>query len=260
MCGLIGFLSSNGTASVAKHDIEDALCDMRHRGPDEGGVWSDDDVVIGFRRLSIIDIDRSHQPLPYLDGRYWLIFNGEIYNYLELRERLRHEFGATFDTDGDSEVIVAGYHYLGDKVVDELRGMFSFLIWDSQEKVVFGARDPFGIKPMYTFSDERGTFFASEKKSLLDLAGPEAGADLDLKALQHYLTLQYVPEPASMHRRIRRVESGCWFRLRPGHKLIPRRYFRAERGWIDVEPRLVVGAGGSSVDLVTADEKDRLVQ
>ena len=184
-------------------------------------MWTDDDVVIGFRRLSIIDIDHSHQPLPWLDGRYHLIFNGEIYNYLELRERLAREFGATFDTDGDGEAIVAGYHYLGEKIVRELRGMFAFLIWDAQERVLFGARDWFGIKPLYTYADERGTFFASEKKSLLDVAEPDAGATSTTTALQHYLTLQYVPEPASMHETIRRIESGTYFTLRPGEHAAP---------------------------------------
>ena len=174
---------------------------MRHRGPDEGGVWHDDDVAIGFRRLAFIDVDHSHQPLPWLDGRYHLIFNGEIYNYAELRERLAREFGATFETEGDGEAIVAGYHYLGEKVVRELRGMFAFLIWDSQERVMFGARDWFGIKPLYTYADERGTFFASEKKALLAVAAPSVSADVDTTALQQYLTLQYVPEPASMHTR-----------------------------------------------------------
>ncbi|MDQ6936371.1 MAG: asparagine synthase (glutamine-hydrolyzing) [Actinomycetota bacterium] len=227
MCGLIGFLSADGAASAVKADVESSLVDMRHRGPDEGGVWSDDDVVIGFRRLSIIDIDHSHQPLPYLDGRYWLIFNGEIYNYLELRERLAREFGAAFTTDGDGEAIVAGYHHLGEKVVQELRGMFAFLIWDTQEKVVFGARDWFGIKPLYTYADERGTFFASEKKSLLDVADGRAGT-VDTTALQHYLTLQYVPEPASMHNGIRRVESGTHFTLRRGEPVRATRYFRPE--------------------------------
>ncbi len=133
MCGLIGFLGSDaqgGPGGSVAAAVEASLVDMRHRGPDEGGTWSDDDVVIGFRRLSIIDIDSSHQPLPYLDGRYQLIFNGEIYNYLELRERLARDFGATFETDGDSEAIVAGYHHLGEKIVRELRGMFVFLIWD----------------------------------------------------------------------------------------------------------------------------------
>jgi len=228
VCGLIGFLSADGNSAAVKSAIGDSLADMRHRGPDEGGTWFDDDVVIGFRRLSIIDIDHSHQPLPWLSGRYHLIFNGEIYNYLELRTRLAREFGALFETDGDGEAIVAGYHYLGEKVVRELRGMFAFLIWDSQERVLFGARDWFGIKPLYTYSDERGSFFASEKKSLLDIAAPGVSADVDIAALQHYLTLQYVPEPASMHTAIRRVESGTYFTMRPGEQLRPHRYFHPD--------------------------------
>ena len=228
MCGLIGFLSADRDAATARAGVEGSLPDMRHRGPDEGGVWADEDVVIGFRRLSIIDIDHSHQPLPWLDGRYQLIFNGEIYNYVELRDRLAREFGATFETDGDGEAIVAGYHYLGEQVVRELRGMFAFLIWDTHERVLFGARDWFGIKPLYTYADARGTFFASEKKSLLDVAVEGTSADVDTTALQHYLTLQYVPEPASMHARIRRVESGTSFTLRPGEALTARRYFHPD--------------------------------
>jgi asparagine synthase (glutamine-hydrolysing) len=228
VCGLIGYLSAQADAQTIGPEIDHALRDMRHRGPDEGGVWTDPDVAIGFRRLSIIDIDHSHQPLPWLDGRYHLIFNGEIYNYVELRERLARDFGATFSTEGDGEAIVAGYHYLGEKVVRELRGMFAFLIWDSEQRVLFGARDWFGIKPLYCYADERGTFFASEKKSLLDVAAPGTNTDVDTAALQHYLTLQYVPEPASLHRRIRRVESGTFFTLRPGDQLRPHRYFHPD--------------------------------
>jgi asparagine synthase (glutamine-hydrolysing) len=226
VCGLVGFLSAAGAAGSVAAAIDGSLAEMRHRGPDEGGVWHDDDAAIGFRRLSIIDIDHSHQPLPWLGGRYHLIFNGEIYNYLELRERLAREFGATFETEGDGEAIVAGYHYLGPKIVRELRGMFAFVLWDAQEKVLFGARDWFGIKPLYTYADERGTFFASEKKSLLALAS-EAGG-VDEAALQHYLTLQYVPEPASMHAGIRRIESGTYFILRPGEAVRPHRYFHPD--------------------------------
>jgi asparagine synthase (glutamine-hydrolysing) len=228
VCGLIGFLSATGAAAEVAADVDGSLRDMRHRGPDEGGVWHDDDVAIGFRRLSIIDIDHSHQPLPWLDGRYQLIFNGEIYNYLELRERLTKDFGATFETEGDSEAIVAGYHYLGPKVVRELRGMFAFLIWDSQERVLFGARDWFGIKPLFTYTDERGTFFASEKKSLLDVASAADKHAVDRTSLQQYLTLQYVPEPASMHTAVRRIESGTYFTLKPGEELRPHRYFHPD--------------------------------
>jgi len=228
MCGLIGFLAADGADARTVTAISDSLEQMRHRGPDDGGIWSDEDVVIGFRRLSLIDWEHSHQPLPYLDYRYHLIFNGEIYNYVELRAKLSVEFGAKFQTEGDGEAIVAGYHYLGERVVEQLRGMFSFLIWDSQERVLFGARDPFGIKPLYTMTDQRGTFFASEKKVLLSVAPPEADLAVDTEALQHYLTLQYVPEPASMQNAVRRVDSGTCFTLRPGGRPQSRRYFTPE--------------------------------
>jgi asparagine synthase (glutamine-hydrolysing) len=234
VCGLIGFLAAPAAAGQleeTREAIEASLVQMRHRGPDDSGTWSDAEAVIGFRRLSLIDWEHSHQPLPYLAERYHLIFNGEIYNYLELRERLSSEFGAQFQTEGDGEAILAGYHYLGERIVSELRGMFSFLIWDSQERVLFGARDWFGIKPLYTYSDERGAFFASEKKALLSVAPDEvaSGADaVDTEALQHYLTLQYVPEPASMHRQITRIDSGTSFTLRPGGTIKTTRYFKPD--------------------------------
>ncbi|PKW28111.1 asparagine synthase (glutamine-hydrolyzing) [Phycicoccus duodecadis] len=226
MCGLLGFISAHGDAGALAPAFGPALHDMRHRGPDDDGVWSDDDVVLGFRRLSIIDIENSHQPLAYADERYHIVFNGEIYNYVELRERLTSEFGARFHTDGDTETIVAGYHHLGPSIIGELRGMFAFVIWDSHEKVAFGGRDPFGIKPLFTLTDERGTFFASEKKSLMDLA-PERRA-VDTRALQHYLELQYVPEPATLTAGIERVQSGTSFTLRPGAAPAYDRYFRPD--------------------------------
>jgi asparagine synthase (glutamine-hydrolysing) len=228
MCGLIGYLAAHSASADTRDAIEASLVQMRHRGPDDAGIWFDDDVVIGFRRLSLIDWEHSHQPLPYLDGRYHLIFNGEIYNYLELREELAATYGATFSTEGDGEAIVAGYHYLGEKIVNRLRGMFAFLIWDSQERVVFGARDWFGIKPLYTYSDERGTFFSSEKKALLSVAPDEVSEQVNAEALQHYLTLQYVPEPASMHTAITRIDSGTCFTIRPGEAMKTRRYFKPD--------------------------------
>ncbi|MEO9237221.1 MAG: asparagine synthase (glutamine-hydrolyzing), partial [Jatrophihabitantaceae bacterium] len=233
MCGLIGFLAAQPAGSEAdsaevRTAVETALAQMRHRGPDDGGTWFDETAVIGFRRLSLIDWEHSHQPLPYLEDRYHLIFNGEIYNYLELRAQLTEEFGASFATQGDGEAIVAGYHYLGEKIVEHLRGMFAFLIWDSQEQVMFGARDWFGIKPLYTYTDERGSFFASEKKALLSVAAPEVSQQVNTEALQHYLTLQYVPEPASMHTAITRIDSGTSFTLRPGQPIRTKRYFRPD--------------------------------
>ena len=225
MCGLLGYLSNNGTAKDRRDDVAWALELARHRGPDEGGTLHDDDIVLGFRRLSIIDLDSSHQPLPYDDGRYWLLFNGEIYNYVELRARLIRDFGAVFATSGDGEVILAAYKYLGEDCVRELRGMFAFLIWDTERRVLFGARDWFGIKPLFYVENYDGIAFSSEKKSLLALAGGRQ-VPVDTRALQHYLTLQYVPEPETLHQRIGRIESGTAFRITPGGRLETFRYFR----------------------------------
>ncbi|MGY1724704.1 asparagine synthase (glutamine-hydrolyzing) [Blastococcus sp. SYSU DS0533] len=227
MCGLLAYFSTDAprvTDDVVS-DVRGALHCLRHRGPDENEVWHDDRVVYGFNRLAFIDIEHSHQPMPYADGRYRIVFNGEIYNYLELREELAAA-GAAFATEGDTEAIVAGYHLWGEKVVDRLRGMFAFVIWDSGTRTVFGARDPFGIKPLFTTRLADGAIaFSSEKKALLEmLGGSTAAGGVDPASLQHYLTLQYVPEPATLHRGIRRIESGTRFRVVDG-ELSTERYF-----------------------------------
>ncbi|HTY27156.1 MAG TPA: asparagine synthase (glutamine-hydrolyzing) [Mycobacterium sp.] len=213
---------------------------MRHRGPDEPGIWTDaagaagagtsGRVVLGFNRLSIIDIAHSHQPLrwgpPDQPDRYVLVFNGEIYNYLELREVLSAEYGAVFATDGDGEAILAAYHYWGTEALTRLRGMFAFALWDTREHELFCARDPFGIKPLFMATGPGGTTVGSEKKCLLDLA-PVLGLDtgIDERAVQHYTVLQYVPEPETLHRGVRRLESGCYAVIRPGQAPRVSRYF-----------------------------------
>ncbi|MFC4000802.1 asparagine synthase (glutamine-hydrolyzing) [Prauserella oleivorans] len=234
MCGLLGLVCpSENDAAEARPAVGQALRCQRHRGPDETETWADGEVVYGFNRLAIIDVDHSHQPLtwgpPENPTRYTINFNGEIYNYLELREELATEHGAKFATEGDTEAIVAAYHHLGPAAVGKLRGMFAFLIWDSERKVVFGARDPFGIKPLFYSAGPRGIAFASEKKSLLELSGTLGVEEkLDRTALQHYLVLQYVPEPESLHAGIRRIESGTSFTVTPGGELRAERYFSPE--------------------------------
>ena len=232
MCGLLGLLTSSGDAATRADAVGQAMRCARHRGPDESGTWHDADVVFGFNRLSIIDVEHSHQPLRWgpsgADDRYAIVFNGEVYNYLELRAELA-ELGATFATEGDTEAVVAAYHHWGPAAVSRLRGMFAFTIWDTHERVLFAARDPFGIKPLFVAEGPGGIAFASEKKSLLELA-PALGLghvdrDLDAAALQHYLLLQYVPEPATLHRAIRRVESGTHVTVRPGGEPEAERYF-----------------------------------
>jgi asparagine synthase (glutamine-hydrolysing) len=232
MCGLLGLLTSSGDAATRADVVGRAMRCARHRGPDESGTWHDSDVVFGFNRLSIIDVEHSHQPLRWgpsgADDRYAIVFHGEVYNYLELRAELT-ELGATFATEGDTEAVVAAYHHWGPAAVSRLRGMFAFTIWDTHERVLFAARDPFGIKPLFVAEGPGGIAFASEKKSLLELA-PALGLghvdrDLDAAALQHYLLLQYVPEPATLHRAIRRVESGTHVTVRPGGEPEAERYF-----------------------------------
>ncbi|MFJ8916945.1 asparagine synthase (glutamine-hydrolyzing) [Amycolatopsis sp. NPDC102389] len=234
MCGLLGLIcSTEADAASARDAVDAAMRCQRHRGPDEHDTWADAEVVYGFNRLAFIDVDHAHQPLvwgpPEAPERYTLNFNGEIYNYKELRDELSAEHGAKFATEGDGEAIVAAYHYLGDEAVKKLRGMFAFLIWDSQEKVVFGARDPFGIKPLFYSAGPGKVAFSSEKKSLLELSSVLGVEDeLDKTALQHYLVLQYVPEPESMHTGVRRVESGTSFRVVPGGNVEFTRYFHPQ--------------------------------
>ena len=242
MCGLLALVRDPSAAVTA--ETVDAVSEsshlMRHRGPDEPGTWSDvgaagsatsgGAVVFGFNRLSIIDIEHSHQPLrwgpPDEPGRYMLVFNGEIYNYVELRAELAAEHDAVFATDGDGEAIIAAYHYWGADALNRLRGMFAFALWDSERHELFCARDPFGIKPLFMATGPGGTAVASEKKCLLDLA-ETLGIDLgiDERAVQHYTVLQYVPEPETLHRGIRRLESGCYAMIRPGQAPEITRYF-----------------------------------
>ena len=230
MCGLLGFLTADVATDEVVHQVYEALQCGRHRGPDERGTWHDEHIILGFNRLSIIDIEHSHQPLRWGPAespeRYALAFNGEIYNYLELREQLTAEHGAQFRTEGDGEAIVAAYHHWGTEAFSRLRGMFAFAIWDTETHQLVLARDPFGIKPMFIATGPGGTAYASEKKSLLELL-PALGLsdELDVRALEHYTVLQYVPEPESLHKSVRRLESGCYATLRPGEKPQVTRYF-----------------------------------
>lgn len=229
MCGLLGFIAADGAAQNYVNAITTALPCMRHRGPDDCGTWHDDDVVFGFNRLSIIDIEHSHQPLQWgpedTPNRYSLTFNGEIYNYVELRAELK-ELGYSFNTSGDGEVIVVGFHHWGANVVNHLRGMFGFAVWDSQERKMFLARDQFGIKPLYYATTERGTIFSSEKKCILSMAADiDLAKDLDTRAIVHYTDLQYVPEPESLHTNIHRLESGSYAWLTPGETMKESRWF-----------------------------------
>jgi asparagine synthase (glutamine-hydrolysing) len=225
MCGFIGCVHKQ--AQNYRDDEKQQFKNMNdlitHRGPDDDGFYYDDHIQFGFRRLSIIDIESGHQPLTYENERYWIIFNGEIYNYVELRDELLKE-GLHFSTSSDTEVILALYSHIKEKAVEKLRGMFAFVIWDKQEQMLIGARDPFGIKPFFYCEEEERTFFASEKKSIL-LA--QENNQLNYDALQHYLTYQFVPEPDTMTEGIKKLEPGHYFTKKIGSPMEIKRYWKA---------------------------------
>jgi len=226
MCGFIGCVhdKSQVFGDVEKQEFENMNTVITHRGPDDDGYFYDSHIQFGFRRLSIIDIESGHQPLQFENERYWIIFNGEIYNYLELREELLAE-GITFATSSDTEVIIALYSHIKEKAVEKLRGMFSFVIWDKEEKSLYGARDPFGIKPFFYFDDGERTFFASEKKSILLALENDV---LNYDSLQHYLTYQFVPEPFTMSEGISKLEPGHYFTKKIGSEMEIKRYWKAK--------------------------------
>lgn len=220
MCGFVGCVHyQDGTDYLP--EIKKMNQRIIHRGPDDEGYYQDDDITMGFRRLSIIDLERGGQPLSYDDKRYWITFNGEIYNYVELREELQAE-GYTFATSSDTEVILAMYKKYGEEIVNYLRGMFAFVIWDTQKQKAFGARDHFGIKPFHYAEVGDKFFFASEAKSLRGILEQQTFSD---EALQQYMTYQYVPDPLTMTKEIKRLIPGHYFVKELGKPVEIKRYF-----------------------------------
>ncbi|KRM79334.1 asparagine synthase [Lapidilactobacillus dextrinicus DSM 20335] len=220
MCGFVGAIHQDG-GRVTLDDIKTMNQMIVHRGPDDEGYFEDDSITTGFRRLSIIDLQHGSQPLAYDQQRYWIVFNGEIYNYVELREELLKE-GYQFITDSDTEVILAMYKKYGTETAKYLRGMFAFVIWDTQTKEVYGARDQFGIKPLHYALANDNIYFASEKKSLIKLLNDR---QIDEVALQNYLTYQYVPDPETLTPSIKKIPAGHYFVKNPGEALKIETYF-----------------------------------
>ena len=185
MCGFTGFV---GEVNNSEKVLEEMMNKIIHRGPDSGGTFIDKEAALGFRRLSIIDLEHGSQPLYNEDDTLVLIFNGEIYNFQEIREDLISK-GHIFKTHTDSEVLIHGYEEYGEQLVKKLRGMFAFVIWDRNEKKLFAARDPFGIKPFYYAYMNNTLMFGSEIKSFLP--HPNFVKKLNEKALKPYLTFQF---------------------------------------------------------------------
>ncbi|MBQ9869449.1 MAG: asparagine synthase (glutamine-hydrolyzing) [Ruminococcus sp.] len=216
MCGIVGFTNTNKDSEM----IIGAMMDrIKHRGPDASGKYIDDGIALGHRRLSIIDVtSQGDQPIFNEDKSLVLVFNGEIYNYRDIRAELVRA-GHTFATNTDSEVLIHGYEQYGTKLLGKLRGMFSFVIWDTKKRELFGARDYFGIKPMY-YAIMGGTFmFGSEIKSFLE--HPDFKKELNEAALENYLTFQYSPTSETFFKNV------C--------KLMPAHYFIYKDGQLDIK-------------------------
>ena len=223
MCGFLVFVSNDGIIGTAETgELAAALDLLRHRGPDETTLHVDGGVAFGFQRLAIVDVAHSHQPVSW--GDWTVVFNGELYNYRLLRAELIRDHGASFATEGEAEVLAAAFHHWGPGAVHRLRGMFAFVLRDRATGAVHAVRDPFGIKPLYHLRTPRGLYLASEKKALLPFAG--GVTRVDSAALSHYLTLQYVPEPATLHPSVHRLAAGHTLTWTPGSAPREEAYFR----------------------------------
>ncbi len=218
MCGFVGFTNNLKDATPVLQNMMDSII---HRGPDSEGKYLDENVALGFRRLSIIDLSQGHQPLFNEDKSIVLVFNGEIYNYQILREELI-KCGHKFATNTDSEVLIHGYEQWGKKMLNKLRGMFAFVIWNKNTKELFGARDFFGIKPMY-YAIMNDTFmFGSEIKSFLH--HPDIKKELNETALENYLTFQYSPCVETFFKGVYKLLPAHCFTYKDG-KLTTERYW-----------------------------------
>ena len=219
MCGITGFI--NGKNPKQKEKIIDAMLNkIIHRGPDSSGKYVDDSIALGFRRLSIIDLsDNGSQPMYNEERDLVLMFNGEIYNYVSIKKDLV-EKGHIFKTMTDTEVIIHGYEEYGEAIVDKLRGMFMFVIWNTKTKELFAARDPFGIKPFYYARMGKTLIFGSEIKSFLP--NPAFVKEINKEALKPYLTFQYSVLNETFFKNV--------FKLEPGH------FLKYKDGVLDIKP------------------------
>lgn len=224
MCGFVGYVNDTPDKSVNEKIIKDMADRIRHRGPDQDDYYVDSSVSLGFRRLSIIDLDGGSQPILNEDGTKVLVFNGEIYNYQPIREELIKK-GHVFRTKTDSEVLLHGYEEYGCELLNKLRGMFAFVIWDSTEKKLFGARDIFGIKPFFYYLKNGNFLFGSEIKSFL--SNPLFEKELNEERLPDYLCFEYIPTTETMFKNVYKMEPGSYFTFSDG-KFETKRYFTPE--------------------------------
>ena len=220
MCGICGKVYFDREHTVTQQELVGMSNTLIHRGPDGEGMWIGGNVGLAHRRLAIIDLRAvAGQPMSNEDGSVWITFNGEIYNFRELRTELEAR-GHVFRTASDTEVIVHAYEEYGRQCLDRLRGMFAFAIWDARQRLLFLARDRVGKKPLFYYLGRDRFLFASEIKALL--ADPTVPAVPDPVALDHFLALQYIPAPLTAIRGVRKLPPAHWLEVRDGRLEIGR--------------------------------------
>ena len=221
MCGIAGILH-RGRLGDAVGRVQSMASSIRHRGPDDDGFWSDEDIALGFRRLAIVDLATGHQPMPNEDATVQVVFNGEIYNHRELRRELEAA-GHRFATDhSDTEVLVHGYEEWGEDLIPRLNGMFAFAVWDQRRRHLMLARDRLGIKPLYVARTERAVLFASEARALH--ASGLVAHEPDSESVLAYFHQQDVWRGRTMFRNVHQLEPGCMI-LDDGNRSFVRRYW-----------------------------------
>jgi asparagine synthase (glutamine-hydrolysing) len=213
VCGICGKLNFDNSKSVSGALLKSMADAIKHRGPDDEGYYCSGPLGLGFRRLSIIDLNTGHQPISNEDGSVWIVFNGEIYNYQELRQDLRAR-GHLFKTQTDTEVIVHLYEEFGESCIEKLRGMFAFAIWDEKRKQLLLARDRVGIKPLYYWFSEESLIFGSEIKALL--ADPDVKPEVAPEMIDRFLTFLYVPGEETLLRNVHKLAPGSYLLVREG--------------------------------------------
>ena len=249
MCGICGQYNFRSLEPVWRHDLEAMTRSIVHRGPDDEGYHVEGALGLGFRRLSIIDLGGGHQPMSDQTESVWVVFNGEIYNFPDLRRELEAD-GHVFRTNSDTEVIVHGYKQWGDEVLNRLNGMFGLAIWDARKKKLVLARDAFGIKPLYYRIDRDRLYFGSEMRAVR--ATMEDAAEMDPTSLNLFLRYRYTPAPYTIIKGIRKLAPGTkltvqngsyevsrWYRFRPTPFTPPKSPKQATEELLDIYQRAV---------------------
>ncbi|WP_156434064.1 asparagine synthase (glutamine-hydrolyzing) [Bradyrhizobium retamae] len=223
MCGIVGWLNVDLSADAAERTLQRMCSSIEYRGPDDDGMFFDQSVGLGMRRLSIVDVAGGHQPISSDDGALQLVFNGEIYNHDELRRRLASR-GAQFKTRSDTEVILRTYEFEGLNGFKSFNGMFAIALWDGRSRTLHLVRDRLGVKPLYYAVDGKKVVFASEVKAIL--ASQLVDREVNTRALWDFITCRYVPAPETIWLKVFKLKPGHWLSLKHGESASePRRWW-----------------------------------